>query len=62
MPISEEITLAAIFYFGQVFVFCKLITKNVLKWFLLMCKERAPGRCTNLQTFLVETILHHVFD
>ena len=39
-PVPEQVTLAAISYFGQVFVFCELINKNVLKWFLLtMCKE-----------------------
>ena len=49
MPISEEITLIAIFYFGQIFVFCELMNRNVLKWFLLMCKEHTPSRCTNLR-------------
>ena len=40
MMILEQIALAAIFSFGQVFVFCDLINKNVLEWFLLtMCKE-----------------------
>ena len=36
---SEQIAFAAVFYFGQVFGFCKLINKSVLEWFLLiMCK------------------------
>ena len=40
----------AIFYFGQVLVFCELINKNVLGWFLLiiMCKEHTLRRSTNL--------------
>ena len=36
--VSEQIAFAAVLYFGQVFVFCKLISKSVLEWFLLMCK------------------------
>ena len=37
--ISEQIAFATAFYFGQVFVFCRLINKSVLEWFLLiMCK------------------------
>ena len=36
---SEQIAFTAVLYFGQVFVFCRLINKNVLEWFLLiMCK------------------------
>ena len=35
---SDEIAFAAVVYFGQVFGFCRLINKSVLKWFLLiMC-------------------------
>ena len=34
--ISEQKALAAVFYFGEVFVFCRLINKNVLDWFLLI--------------------------
>ena len=30
MTISEQIAVAATFYFGQVFVFCRLINKNAL--------------------------------
>ena len=33
--VLEQIALAAVFYFGQVFVFCRLINKNVLEWLLL---------------------------
>ena len=44
----RTIALAAIFFFGQVFVFCRLINKNVLKWYLLMCKEHTVSRHTNL--------------
>ena len=36
MTIPEQIALAAISYFGKAFVFCRLINKNVLEWFLLM--------------------------
>ena len=37
--ISEQIAFAARLYFAQVFVFCRLINKSVLEWFLLiMCK------------------------
>ena len=56
--ISEEIALAAMFYFEQVFAFCLLINKNVLEWFLLIiCEEH-----THLQTILVENIPHCVFN
>ena len=34
--VSEQIALCALFYFGQVFVFCWLINENVLEWFLLI--------------------------
>ena len=33
--ISDQIAFAAVVYFGQVFGFCRLINKSVLKWFLL---------------------------
>ena len=33
---SEDIALAVAFYFGQVFVFCRLINKTELEWFLLI--------------------------
>ena len=37
--ISDQIAFVAVVYFGQVFGFCRLINKSVLKWFLLiMCK------------------------
>ena len=44
--ITEQVALDAIFYFEQVFVFCELISKNVLKWFL-MYKEKTLNRSTN---------------
>ena len=48
MTISEQIAVAAIFYFGQAFVFCKLINKKLLEWFLLlMCEEHILSRYTN---------------
>ena len=34
--IQEQLAFAAVFYIGQVFVFYRLINKNVLKWFLLL--------------------------
>ena len=34
--VSEQIGLATIFYFGQVFIFCMLISKNVLEQILLI--------------------------
>ena len=46
---SEEIALAAMFYFEKVFLFCMLINKNVLEWILLMvCKEHTLLGSTNL--------------
>ena len=33
---SEQIALAAVLYFGQVFIFCRWINKNVLEPFLLI--------------------------
>ena len=43
--VLEQIALAASFYFGQVFLFCK----NVLEWFLLItCKEHTLTRSTTL--------------
>ena len=48
MVIPKQIALTAVFYFGQAFVFCMLINKNVLEWFLLiMCKERTLSRTIN---------------
>ena len=40
--VSDQIAFAAVVYFGQVFGFCRLINKSVLKWFLLiMCLNNA---------------------
>ena len=36
--ISQQIVFAEVLYFGQAFVFYRLINKSVLEWFLLMCK------------------------
>ena len=48
-PVPEQVALAAICYFGQVFVLYELINKNALKWFLLtMCKEHTLSSSTNL--------------
>ena len=47
--ISEQTVLAVTLYFEQVFVFCILINKNVLEWFLqIICKEHTPTRSANL--------------
>ena len=49
IQISEQTALAATLYFGQVFVFCILINKNVLEWFLqTIYKEHTPTRSANL--------------
>ena len=37
----DQIAFAAVVYFGQVFGFCRLINKSVLKWFALMCLNNA---------------------
>ena len=48
-PVPEQVALAAICYFGQVFVLYELINKNALKWFLLtMCKEHTLSSSANL--------------
>ena len=47
--ISEQIALAAMFYFELGFAVCMLINKNMLEWFLLIvCKEYTLHRSTNL--------------
>ena len=33
---SEQIAFAVVLYFGKVFVFCRLINKGMLEWFLLI--------------------------
>ena len=49
MTISEQGALTAILYFGQVFVFCELINRNVYKWFpLMMYREHTLSRFINL--------------
>ena len=45
---------SVLLWISVVFVFCRLINKNVSEWFLLICNML----WTNLQTFLVETIPH----
>ena len=47
--VSEQIALVPMFCFAQVLVFCMLINKNVLEWFLLIiCKECTLTRSANL--------------
>ena len=54
--VSEEINLAVMFCFEQVFALHMLINKNLLEWFLLIiCKE-------DLHMFSVEIIPHRVFN
>ena len=49
MTTSEQIALVTTYFCGQVFIFCDLINKNVLEWFLLiMCRERTLSGSTNL--------------
>ena len=49
MMIPEQIAITSIFYFEQVFVFSRLISKSVMEWFLLiMCKEHTLTRSANL--------------
>ena len=46
--ISEQIAVAAVLYFGQVFVFCKLINKSLPELFLvIMCEHHTFTRTTN---------------
>ena len=46
--ISEQIALDTVFHFEQVFLFCRLVNKNVLEWFLLIiCKGHTPTVSTN---------------
>ena len=47
--LTEQIALAAMFYFEQVFLFYMLIKKVVWEWFLLLIyKEPILPRSTNL--------------
>ena len=46
--VSDQIALADVLYFRKIFVFCRLINKNELEWFLLKIrKERTLKRSTN---------------
>ena len=47
--VSGQVALSAMFHCEPVFVFWRLINKDVLKWFLLViCKEQTLSRLTNL--------------
>ena len=46
--ISEQIALAAVFFFEQVFVFCMLTNKSALEWFLQVCREHTPEKIYKL--------------
>ena len=60
--ISENIALAVMSYFEQVFAFCMLITKHLLQWFLLiMFKEHTLRRSTNLFSRNHPTLFCFVF-
>ena len=46
--ISEQMALDTVFHFAQVFLFYRLISKNVLEWFLLIiCKGHTLTIFTN---------------
>ena len=46
--ISEQITRAAGYYFKQIFVLCRLNSKNVLQLYLLIiCKEHTKDKTYN---------------
>ena len=46
--ISEQLVLSTMFYFEQGFVFCRLIKKTVLEWFLLIvCEKHTLSTSTN---------------
>ena len=64
MATSEQIVVAAIFYFRKVLVFCRLIKRNQLEWFLLMISTQCLQNIlwVDIQTYKVETIPHYVFD
>ena len=59
--VSGQIAFAAVLYFGQVFVFFRLINESELEWFLLiMCKWHTLTRSTNL--FSRKHPTYFVFD
>ena len=64
MTISEQIVVAAIFYFRKVLAFCRLIKRNQLEWFLLMISTQCLKNIlwVDIQTYKVETIPHYVFN
>ena len=64
MATSEQIVVAAIFYFRKVLVFCRLIKRNQLEWFLLMISTQCLKNILwiDIQTDKVETIPHYVFN
>ena len=56
--IPDQIAFAAVVYFGQVFGFCRLINKSVLKWFLLiMCLKNAYY--DKIYPFQQKTVSHY---
>ena len=58
--VPEQIVLGVMFYFGQVFVFCRLINKDVRMVFYQKCVKCILW--PDLQTFLLNTIPPYVFD
>ena len=49
MAISQKVVLAAIFYFGHIFAFCRLISNSVLGCFpRIICKKHTLARSRNL--------------
>ena len=63
-PNIRKIALSSIFYFEKVLLFWRSINKDVLEWFLLITSKEYTLHIhwLDLQTFLVETIPHYVFD
>ena len=59
--ITEQITLSAMFYFEQIFLFHMLINKNAREWILPITYEEHVLRELQ-QTFFVWTIPHCIFD
>ena len=58
--ISEQRALDVMFYFGELFVLCRLSNRIELEWFLIiMYKEHTLTRATN---FLVDFIPNYAFE
>ena len=58
MNIAEQIVVAAIFYFGKVFVFCRAGLQTFLVENISDCfdKEEKVGRCQIIISFMIKSI------